>query len=147
MTLVGSFIRTRRESVNLSQRALGLLFSPPVTTQFISNIERGVTPLPLCHVPSLTKALSVRHEDLAVLLEKEFLQKLSDKLPEQTNGTQGTHSESVTAFFVESKDIRFFSQLVECFKKLNTEQKVELYSNLQRFFDEKLENSTHATMN
>ena len=40
--LVGAFIRQRREALGLSQRALGLLFSPPVTTQFISNVERGV---------------------------------------------------------------------------------------------------------
>ena len=43
--LVGNFIRQKREALGLSQRALGQKFTPPVTTQFISNVERGVTPL------------------------------------------------------------------------------------------------------
>ncbi len=78
--LVGSFIRQRREALGLSQRALGLLFTPPVTTQFISNIERGVTPLPPAHVPTLTKALMVSEEELMGLLEREYTAKLSGRL-------------------------------------------------------------------
>ncbi len=52
--IVGAFIRQRRETLGLSQRALGQLFQPPVTTQFISNVERGVTPLPPVHISTLT---------------------------------------------------------------------------------------------
>ena len=78
--IVGTFIRQRREALHLSQRALGLLFDPPVTTQFISNVERGVTPLPPAHVPTLTKALQVSEAELMGLLEKEYTQKLSGRL-------------------------------------------------------------------
>lgn len=78
--LVGNFIRQRRETLNLSQRALGLLFDPPVTTQFISNVERGVTPLPPAHVPTLTRALQVSEAELMGLLEKEYTLKLSGRL-------------------------------------------------------------------
>jgi len=78
--IVGHFIRQRREALGLSQRALGLLFTPPVTTQFISNVERGVTPLPPAHVPILTKALLVSEQELMNLLEKEYTQKLSGRL-------------------------------------------------------------------
>lgn len=78
--IVGNFIRQRREALNLSQRALGLLFDPPVTTQFISNVERGVTPLPPAHVPTLTKALQVSEAELMGLLEKEYTSKLSGRL-------------------------------------------------------------------
>ena len=78
--LVGHFIRQRREVLGLSQRALGLLFTPAVTTQFISNIERGVTPLPPAHVPTLTQALRVSEEELMVLLEREYIAKLSGRL-------------------------------------------------------------------
>jgi hypothetical protein len=52
--LVGTFIRQKRESLGISQRALGQMLTPTVTTQFISNLERGVTPLPLNHNPALT---------------------------------------------------------------------------------------------
>src|SRR6478609_9296856 len=78
--LVGNFIKSRRTSLNLSQRALGLLFDPPVTTQFISNVERGVTPLPPAHVPTLTKALQVSESEMMGLLEKEYTMKLSGRL-------------------------------------------------------------------
>lgn len=78
--LVGNFIRQKREALNLSQRALGLLFDPPVTTQFISNVERGVTPLPPAHVPTLTRALQVSEAEMMGLLEKEYTLKLSGRL-------------------------------------------------------------------
>ncbi len=78
--LVGEFIRKRRESLKLSQRSLGMLFDPPVTTQFISNVERGVTPLPPMHIPVLAKALSVNPSELTMLLEKEYAMKLNGRL-------------------------------------------------------------------
>jgi transcriptional regulator with XRE-family HTH domain len=78
--LVGAFIRQRREALGLSQRALGQLFSPTVTTQFISNVERGVTPLPPAHVPTLTQALLVSEAELLSLLEREYTVKLTGRL-------------------------------------------------------------------
>src|SRR3954468_24285738 len=78
--IVGNFIRDRREALGLSQRALGLLFTPPVTTQFISNVERGVTPLPPAHIPTLTKALNVSESEFMALLEQEYAYKLSGRL-------------------------------------------------------------------
>lgn len=56
------------------------MFTPAVTTQFISNIERGVTPLPPAHVPTLAKALMVSEQELMGLLEREFTLKLSGRL-------------------------------------------------------------------
>ncbi len=78
--LVGEFIRQKRQALGFSQRELGLLFSPAVTTQFVSNVERGVTPLPPSHVPLLTKALQVSEEEVMALLEKEYAIKLSSRL-------------------------------------------------------------------
>lgn len=57
-----------------------MLFNPPVTTQFISNIERGVTPLPPDHVPTLTRSLLVSESELLGLLEREYTMKLSGRL-------------------------------------------------------------------
>jgi transcriptional regulator with XRE-family HTH domain len=78
--LVGAYIRQRREVLGISQRALGLLFTPPVTTQFISNVERGVTPLPPAHVPTLAKALQTHESEIMSLLEKEYSAKLTERL-------------------------------------------------------------------
>jgi len=84
--LVGTFIRQRRETLGISQRALGLLFSPPVTTQFISNVERGVTPLPPTHISTLTKALQVQESEITALLKQEYHQKLSGRLSPHDDG-------------------------------------------------------------
>ena len=78
--LVGAYVKQKREALGLSQRELGLLFTPPVTTQFISNVERGVTPLPPSHVPAITKILNVPDQELMALLEKEYAYKLSNRL-------------------------------------------------------------------
>src|SRR3989338_6697609 len=77
---VGNFIRQRREALGLSQRALGLLFTPPVTTQFISNVERGVTPLPPAHIPTLCRALKISESEVMAILEREYAVKLSGRL-------------------------------------------------------------------
>lgn len=79
-SLIGEFMKKKREALNLSQRALGMLFTPAVTTQFISNIERGVTPLPPAHVATIAKALQVPESELMALMEREYTQKLSDRL-------------------------------------------------------------------
>ena len=78
--IVGKFIRERRQAISLSQRALGQLFTPPVTTQFISNVERGVTPLPPTHVPTLCQALRISEQELLDVMEREYTSKLSGKL-------------------------------------------------------------------
>lgn len=110
--IVGGFIRQRRESLGLSQRALGQLFAPPVTTQFISNVERGVTPLPPVHIPTLTKALQVGEADFRALLEKEYTIKLSGRL-----GEQPATADAVAAVSVQTQDYDFFRRLYDCFSK------------------------------
>jgi transcriptional regulator with XRE-family HTH domain len=81
--IVGDFVRTRREALNLSQKAVGALFNPVVTTQFISNVERGVTPLPPAHIQTLCQALQVKEEEFRVLLEQEYAAKLGGKLGQE----------------------------------------------------------------
>jgi transcriptional regulator with XRE-family HTH domain len=77
LSIVGSFLKAQRETKKLSQKALGQLFSPPVTTQFISNVERGVTPLPPHHVPTIAKALDVSEREILATLEEEYSMKLT----------------------------------------------------------------------
>jgi transcriptional regulator with XRE-family HTH domain len=117
--LVGSFIRQRREALNLSQRALGQMFTPPVTTQFISNVERGVTPLPPNHVPTLTKALLVSEKELLDLLEKEYTAKLSGRLGKaEANDTAITSAQSaeLTQIVVVPEDYQFMRKLYDAFR-------------------------------
>ena len=120
--LVGNFIRQRRETLGLSQRALGLLFTPPVTTQFISNVERGVTPLPPAHVTTLTKALQVSETEFMALLEQEYAHKLSGRLgavggPASPSGD----GSNPMAFSVSEPDYAFMRNLYEAFSKADSE--------------------------
>lgn len=116
--IVGSFIRQRREALGLSQRALGQLFNPPVTTQFISNLERGVTPLPPNHVPTLTAALSVPEAELMGLLEKEYAMKLSGRLGKAGAplvATDGTNPGAPT-LLVATQDYAFLKALYDAYR-------------------------------
>jgi hypothetical protein len=95
ITLVGDFIRNKRQQMQLSQQRLGQLLSPPVTTQFMSNIERGITPLPCHHISGIAKALKVKEQELSALLEREiqvkFLGKVSNFAKHATETLPSIH--------------------------------------------------------
>jgi transcriptional regulator with XRE-family HTH domain len=113
--LVGEFIRKRREAMRMSQRALGAMFNPPVTTQFISNVERGVTPLPPMHVPVLAKALSASEMEIMALLEREYAHKLSERLG-KGDEVVGPSKGSVPALIVAEADLQFMKTLYEAYR-------------------------------
>lgn len=105
--------------MGLSQRALGQMFTPPVTTQFISNLERGVTPLPPNHVPTLTQALRIEESELMSLLEKEYAAKLSGRLGRPAadaagNGGDGASAQHTLA--VASEHYNFMRNLYDAFR-------------------------------
>ncbi len=110
--VVGKFIRERRAALKLSQKALGQLLAPAVTTQFISNIERGVTPLPVSHVQGVAKALNVTEPELMALMEKEFTARLSGKL--------GHAPDSVSAHFthlqIRTQDMPWVKSVYDAFQ-------------------------------
>ncbi len=120
--LVGAFIKNRREALAISQRALGQLFTPAVTTQFISNVERGVTPLPPNHVATLSKALMVSESELLLLLEKEYALKLSGKLGRTTDGLPagdgaGAGDSPVQSHVIAREDFDFWRALYDAYRK------------------------------
>jgi len=117
--VVGEFIRKRREALSLSQRAIGLMFDPPVTTQFISNVERGVTPLPPAHVPTLARALAVNESELTVLLEREYTMKLSDRLGKPGDSA----AESVPVLSIEQSDYDFMRNMYEAYQNADPKTK------------------------
>ena len=112
--LVGGFIRSRRENLGLSQRALGLLFVPPVTTQFISNVERGVTPLPPAHVPTLARALNTAETDLMGLLEREYSAKLNERLGRPEGPQDDKETPGLT---IAPGDLAFMQCLYDAYKQ------------------------------
>lgn len=106
-SIVGSFVREKREAAGLSQRALGLLFEPAVTTQFISNIERGVTPLPPVHIQTLVRVLKISESDLIVALEREYAAKISHRVGRPDGPVQ------------PEGDRVYFQSLYEAYQKLD----------------------------
>ncbi|MCC7442825.1 MAG: helix-turn-helix domain-containing protein [Bdellovibrionales bacterium] len=116
---MGQFIRQRRETLRLSQRALGQLFEPSVTTQFISNVERGVTPLPPAHVPTLSRALQVPEAEIMGLLEREYAAKLSGRLGKaaRPDGDSGHAANGRNAVEVDSGHYEFFRELYEAYRR------------------------------
>lgn len=139
--IVGQFIRSRRESLNLSQRSLGQLFQPPVTTQFISNVERGVTPLPPTHVATLASALQVPEEVLLEVLEKEYAQKLSDKLGKGAGGSSGDSGSQKSQVAVDPKDFAFIRSLYDAYKRSDDTNKKAFLTVCESLF--KLPKSGH----
>ncbi len=128
--VVGSFIRQRRESLGLSQRALGLMFTPPVTTQFISNMERGVTPLPPTHIPILSQALKVQEKELLDLLEKEYTLKLNGRLGKllpsanfSANPATPDIQAANPALLIAMQDYQFMREFYEAFSKADQTKK------------------------
>lgn len=112
--LVGNFIRQRREALGLSQKELGLLFNPSVTTQFISNLERGVTPLPPSHVSTLSKALLISEGELASLLEREYSHKLQGRLGQRNAELKACENPGLA---IASEDLAFIYALYDAYRR------------------------------
>jgi len=104
----------------MSQKNLGQCFDPPVTTQFISNIERGVTPLPVIHVTTLAKALAANDTEIMSLLEKEYALKLSGRLGKGAlpNGAAGIAGPA--PLVVSDKDYSFIRKLYDAYRVADT---------------------------
>lgn len=118
LKLVGEFIKKRRETLGISQRSLGLAFDPPVTTQFISNVERGVTPLPPMHIPVLAKTLTISEAELMALLEREYALKLNGRLGKTADLSMNSLAEGVVAsqLPVAATDYDFISKLYAAYQ-------------------------------
>jgi transcriptional regulator with XRE-family HTH domain len=76
--LLGKFVKKRRIALDLTQRelasALGLK-----TSQFISNIERGLAHIPSSKVDEFAKILKVEPSELGVLVTESLKRKFQNK--------------------------------------------------------------------
>lgn len=115
--IVGAYLRQKREAISLSQRALGQLFEPPVTTQFISNIERGVTPLPPVHVATLVRVLQLPEAELLEALEREYSNKISNRVGRAPNGNGSSPAQGIASFRILDEDRPQFQAVYDAFLK------------------------------
>ena len=114
---VGAFIRQKREDKGLSQKELGQRFEPAVTTQFVSNLERGITPVPAVHVSALVRALDINEHELMILMEKEYAAKLTHKIAGQ-HALGGTEMSAPSVLVIPQQDEEFFKWLVQSYHQL-----------------------------
>jgi transcriptional regulator with XRE-family HTH domain len=130
---VGAFIRQKREEKGLSQKELGQKFEPAVTTQFVSNLERGITPVPAVHIHALVRGLEINEQELMILMEKEYAAKLTHKIA----GQHADHSgESAPAVIVVARsDEEFFKWAVQSFNNLSDMDRVQFKAQLKSWFE------------
>ncbi len=130
---VGSYIRQKREEKRLSQKELGQKFSPAVTTQFVSNLERGITPVPAVHIQALVKSLELNEHELMALMEKEYAAKLTHKIA----GQHGDHSsQSAPAVLVVPKqDEEFFKFVAQSYNNLSDVDRAQFRAQIQSWFE------------
>jgi len=130
---VGSFIRQKREEKRLSQKELGQKLNPPVTTQFISNLERGITPVPAVHIQAIVKSLEVNEHELMALMEKEYAAKLTHKIA----GHHGEHAgEGAPAVMVVAKqDEEFFKFVLQSYNNLSDLDRTQFRAQIQSWFE------------
>ncbi len=136
--LIGTYIRQKREILGLSQRELGQRLTPPVTTQFISNMERGVTPLPPVHIPALASGLGVPEGEITQILEKEFLLRITEKTKpvngDESTSDQGGEVSDARALLVRESYHEFFVRLGEVLPGANLQQLEALASVCEQHF-------------
>lgn len=129
---VGSFLREKREAKGLSQKELGQKFVPPVTTQFVSNLERGITPIPAPHIQSLVRALDLNEPELMVLMEKEYAAKLTHKIAGQHFEHQG---DAPAVLVIARHDEEFFKWVVQSFNNLSDADRAQFKAQIQSWFE------------
>ncbi len=134
---VGAFIRQKREEKGLSQKELGQLFTPPVTTQFVSNLERGVTPVPATHVQAVVKALNLNEQELMLLMEKEYAAKLTSKIAGQNFEGQALMS-APSVIVVAQADEEFFKEIVHWYNQLGDSDRQMFRAQTKSWFESHL---------
>lgn len=127
---VGAFVRQKREAKGLSQKELGQKFEPPVTTQFVSNLERGITPIPATHIQSLIRALEMNEHELMMLMEKEYAAKLTSKIAGAP--AEGDHS-APAVMVVPRQDEEFFKWFLQSYHQLSDIDRAHLKDQLRNW--------------
>lgn len=131
---VGSFIRQKREEKHLSQKELGQKFTPPVTTQFVSNLERGITPVPAVHIQTLVKGLDINEQELMALMEKEYAAKLTHKIAGQHSDHSHSHN-APAVLVIPKQDEEFFKFIAQSYNNLTDVDRAQFRAQIQSWFE------------
>ncbi len=116
---IGIFIKQMREKRGLSQSQVAKLLKLK-TAQSISNIERGVSPLPRSKIKKLADVLGIEKKEIVTLA----LQEVQDKYSRATGMTS-----------LESDEVVLLQTLAERFRSAKTGEKSALKKRVERILN------------
>lgn len=121
---VGTFIRELREKRGLSQGDVAKLLKLK-TAQSISNIERGVSPLPKTKIKRLADILGVRKSEIVTIVLNEVQDRYS-----KAAGLAGGAVVAVTDLSTEERHL--VSNLAIKLRKAKTTERSQLKKSLKK---------------
>ncbi|MBI3542891.1 MAG: helix-turn-helix transcriptional regulator [Deltaproteobacteria bacterium] len=124
---VGSFIKQLREKKGLSQADVARLLSLK-TAQSISNIERGVSPLPRAKIKKLADILGIRKGEIVNVVMREMQERVSK--------AAGVQARSIVLGPEHSQeDFSLLSSLADRFREAKTNERSQLKKAVRKLLD------------
>lgn len=124
---VGLFVKSLREKRGLSQADVARLLNLK-TAQSISNIERGVSPLPRAKIKRLSDILGVKKTDLVTVLLREVQDRVAK--------AAGVQSRSiVVGNDLSSEDFSLLSLLATKFGAAKATERAALKKQVKKLLD------------
>lgn len=121
---VGTFIKNLREKRGLSQADVAKLLSLK-TAQSISNIERGVSPLPKAKIKRLADILGVKKSDIVTMVLGEVQERVAK--------AAGVQSRSiVVGSELSSEDFQLLTSLAQKFGASKISERAVLKKQVRR---------------
>lgn len=127
---VGNFIRQLRISKGLSQSDVAKKLNLK-TAQSISNIERGISPLPRAKIKQLAGILGVEKTKIVDMVLVEVQGRYS-KAVGGAAGKLGSKAKGLEQLSTEEHEL--VGTLVERFRKANDNERAQIKKKLQRLF-------------
>jgi hypothetical protein len=78
--MVGRLLERQRQALYLSKSEIGRRFTPPVTPQFIFNVETGRVRLPISRVTQACEILSIKPLELVEAYVTDSRNEIIDQL-------------------------------------------------------------------
>jgi len=110
--ILAKFIKKKRIALKLSQKELATMLGFK-TAQFISNIERGVSNIPINKISDFSKALAIDEQDLSQVLSSTYRNKILYK----------------NSINIVDDDSLFIENLIFAYRTANEKDK-ELFKNM-----------------
>jgi len=120
--ILAKFIKKKRIELCLSQKELATMLGFK-SAQFISNLERGVSSIPVNKIKDFSKALQINQNDLTQIISSSYKNKLFIK----------------NKISIEDTDNLFIDKIVFAYRTANEKDK-ELFKNIAlKFFNIELD--------